>query len=122
MASLMQCLYDITTLSHQSFQRTAQPSHLIGSTEQVSDNLNALATQERWDRDNTQCAEYDWRAEQSMAIRVEEQLAMAELKHAHQMFRFTAGTVKRMFHLQALEAIRMIRALRWEQASLQEWP
>lgn len=115
MATLMQCLRDITDLTYQGYQCMTNPWYLTGSTEQVSDHLDALTAQERWDRD---AHVVDDRA---FILQAEEQMAMADLRHAHQMFRFTAGTVKRMFHLKALDAIRIIRGLRWERAELAQW-
>lgn len=92
-----------------TFQRL---SYLVGSTEQVSDNIEELTAQERWERDE------DVENDLAFILQAEEQLAIRDLTSAHNMFRFTAGPAKERFRVECSDHIRKIRALRFERAQL----
>lgn len=115
MATLMQCLRDITDLTYQRYRVMTAPFYLTGSTEMISENLKELSTQERWERGEMHG---DGPTEQAYGLDVEEQMAIRDLQHAHDMFRFTNGPIRQTFRVQVSDLIQQIRALRFERAQL----
>lgn len=102
---LMQDLRDFT------FKRL---SYLVGSTEQVSGNLEELAAQDRWERD------VEIENPHALTLNMEIAMAKEELRRSREWMWDARGlpVTYALARQTALQAIQTLRGLRWERAQL----